>query len=217
MRGRRPLLPPDAPSLPQEGGGGSARMDPCQLALSLCGWVGGGSRPLPLLRGPSAGWALAPCLARALAPCSALCLSVGCVLVSWLVAFLSCIAPPPCMPRATRLASPHAGVIRGGGLTLSCGLEIFIFAYIIHPVQVANFVNAVYPLPMAAGVNKLHLPLVAWPPHPHHHGAGAGSACSGCYRSHGGHRVPLFSCRHRAFIQGLHVVCWDPSGAFLGA
>ncbi|KAJ1072036.1 hypothetical protein K5549_013903 [Capra hircus] len=33
---------------------------------------------------------------------------------------------------------------RGVGLTLSCGLEIFIFAYVIHPVQVANFVNAVY-------------------------------------------------------------------------
>lgn len=31
---------------------------------------------------------------------------------------------------------------------LSYGLEIFIFAYVIHPVQVANFVNAVYsPLP----------------------------------------------------------------------
>lgn len=34
----------------------------------------------------------------------------------------------------------------GVGLTLSCGLEIFIFAYVIHPVQVANFVNAVYSL-----------------------------------------------------------------------
>lgn len=26
---------------------------------------------------------------------------------------------------------------------------------------------------MAAGVNKLHLPLVAWPTHPHYHVAGA--------------------------------------------
>uniref|UniRef100_A0A5F9DTB7 Uncharacterized protein n=1 Tax=Oryctolagus cuniculus TaxID=9986 RepID=A0A5F9DTB7_RABIT len=35
---------------------------------------------------------------------------------------------------------------RGLGLTLSCGLEIFIFACVTHPVQVANFVNAVYSL-----------------------------------------------------------------------
>uniref|UniRef100_A0A8C0WAM9 Uncharacterized protein n=1 Tax=Castor canadensis TaxID=51338 RepID=A0A8C0WAM9_CASCN len=32
------------------------------------------------------------------------------------------------------------------GLMLSYGLEIFIFAYVIHTVQVANFVNSVYSL-----------------------------------------------------------------------
>lgn len=61
----------------------------------------------------------------------------------WL--FLPCITPPR-MPRGhppgITACWGHWG--RGVGLTLSCGLEIFIFAYVIHPVQVANFVNAVY-------------------------------------------------------------------------
>lgn len=91
-----------------------------------------------------------------------------------------------------------------GGLTLSCGLEIFIFAYIIHPVQVANFVNAVYLLPMAAGVNKLHLPLVAQPPHPHCHRAGGwAKPHSRPYRRHAGHKnTILFTERWGPFIQG---------------
>lgn len=85
----------------------------------------------------------------------------------WL--FLPCITPPR-MPRGhppgITACWGHWG--RGVGLTLSCGLEIFIFAYVIHPVQVANFVRAVYlPNPMAAGVNKLHLLLVARSTHRH--------------------------------------------------
>uniref|UniRef100_A0A2I2YU86 Uncharacterized protein n=1 Tax=Gorilla gorilla gorilla TaxID=9595 RepID=A0A2I2YU86_GORGO len=35
---------------------------------------------------------------------------------------------------------------RGVELTLSCHLETFIFAYVIHSVQVANSVNAMYSL-----------------------------------------------------------------------
>lgn len=74
------------------------------------------------------------------------CVWGGSVLISMAGGFSFHASLPPACPGATRLALPHAGVIGGGGwgLTLSCGLEIFIFAYVIHLVQVANFVNAVY-------------------------------------------------------------------------
>ena len=68
----------------------------------------------------------------------------GSVLISMGFSFHASL--PTGYPGATPLALLHAGVIGGGRvmLTLSCGLEIFIFAYVIHLVQVANFVNAVY-------------------------------------------------------------------------
>uniref|UniRef100_A0A8C0XPY4 Uncharacterized protein n=1 Tax=Castor canadensis TaxID=51338 RepID=A0A8C0XPY4_CASCN len=51
---------------------------------------------------------------------------------------------PPCI-----LSCLNVWVVRGSGpptCITTCGLEIFIFAYVIHPIQVANFVNAVYSL-----------------------------------------------------------------------
>ena len=65
----------------------------------------------------------------------------GSVLISLAGGFSFHASLPTGYPGATPLALLHAGVIGGGRvmLTLSCGLEIFIFASVIHLVQVAKY------------------------------------------------------------------------------